>query len=110
MNRINLGDRVRDIITNLEGIAIARTEWMYGCRRVTVQPQEAKDGKPADSFTVDEPQLDLLEVGAFQPIAPTVSMNPPVATATNPTLVSGDSRKHGNRPDVGARPSTPSRH
>ena len=35
----NLGDEVKDTITGFKGIVVARTEWLNGCARVTVQPQ-----------------------------------------------------------------------
>ena len=57
---IKLGDKVRDNISGLEGIAVARTEWLHGCIRIAVQP-EAKDNKVPDSVTFDEPQLKLVK-------------------------------------------------
>lgn len=63
---INLGDRVKDTITGLKGIVIGKTEWLYGCLRLTVQPEESKDGKPADSFAVDEPQVELLKAAVIK--------------------------------------------
>ena len=45
---IKLGSKVRDSITGLEGIATARTEYLYGCVRITITPTELKDGKPVD--------------------------------------------------------------
>jgi len=62
--RIKNGDRVRDRITGLKGIVVGRTEWLYGCTRITVQPESAtKDNKPAETFCVDEPQLEVLKRG-----------------------------------------------
>lgn len=58
--RIELGWKVKDKISGYEGIVIGRTEWLHGCTRVTIQAQELKDGKPIDSCTFDEPQLDVL--------------------------------------------------
>lgn len=57
---VELGQKVRDRITGVEGIATARTEWLYGCTRILVQPQEVKDGKPAEAMYVDEPQCEIL--------------------------------------------------
>lgn len=37
---MQLGDRVRDSISRLSGVVIGRTEWLYGCVRLTVQPEE----------------------------------------------------------------------
>lgn len=58
---VKLGDKVRDAVTGFEGIAVAKTEWLNGCMRVTVQPPIDKDGKVPDSYTFDEPQLLRVE-------------------------------------------------
>lgn len=61
MVQITLGDKVKDTITGMVGIAVSRTEFLHGCVRISVQPQELKDGKPVDPSYVDEPQLDIIE-------------------------------------------------
>jgi hypothetical protein len=66
MAQIGLGDRVKDKITKLKGIVVARTEWLYGCIRITVQPEEIKDGKACENFCVDEAQLDLVRAGVIK--------------------------------------------
>lgn len=94
--RINLGDKVKDRISGLTGIVIARTEWMYGCVRLTVQPQEMKDGKPVDVQAIDEPQLELLEARAIKDIPnwrESVDEPEPVRRTAA-----------GDRPDVAQRP------
>lgn len=53
---IQLGMRAKDRVTGLEGIVIARTEWLYGCTRITIQPEKRNDGTHVDSITIDEPQ------------------------------------------------------
>lgn len=63
---IELGTKVRDRVSGVQGIAVARTEWLNGCTRVTVQPQELKDGQPVETTTVDEPQLEV--VGRKHPL------------------------------------------
>jgi len=55
--RIKLGDVARDSITGFEGVVIARTEWLFGCVRYSLQPQALHDGKPIESQTFDEEQL-----------------------------------------------------
>ena len=62
---VELGDRVKDKITGLKGIAVGITNYLYGCKRVAVQPETEKDGKPADTFFVDEPQLEIMKKGAI---------------------------------------------
>jgi heat shock protein HspQ len=51
---VSLGDRVRDRLTGIEGVAIAITHWHSGCSRILVQPQELHEGKPIDATCVDE--------------------------------------------------------
>lgn len=58
---IKLGDKVKDIITGFEGIAVCRTDWLHGCTRFGVQPEKLHEGKPIDSVYFDEPQLMLLK-------------------------------------------------
>jgi hypothetical protein len=58
---ITLGSKVRDKITNITGIVISRHEYMYGCVRWGVQPQEIKDGKAVEASVFDEPQLELVQ-------------------------------------------------
>ena len=59
---INLGDKVKDIVTGFTGIAVGRTTWMYGCDRVTVQPEGVnKEGKLFETQSFDEPSLVVLK-------------------------------------------------
>jgi len=64
---IKPGDLVKDKITGFEGIVVARTEWLYQCVRISVQPQSLHDGKPIDCQTFDEEQLEVLEERKFFP-------------------------------------------
>jgi hypothetical protein len=61
---VKLGSKVRDGITGFSGIATGRTEWLYGCARVAIEPQELKDGKPIDACWFDEQRIEVLEVRA----------------------------------------------
>jgi len=58
---VYLGDEVRDEVTGFHGVAIARTEWLHGCVRITVQPKVDKNGKFIEPVTFDEPQLIVLK-------------------------------------------------
>jgi hypothetical protein len=64
--KLELGTRVKDKVTGYTGIVIGRTEWLYGCRRYTVQSQEMKDGKPVDGMGFDEDALEIIEVAAVK--------------------------------------------
>jgi hypothetical protein len=68
---INLGDRAKDIITGFEGIAVAKTSWLYGCDRVTLQPETiGNDGKIPENCTFDVMQLKLVKAGVVKIEAP----------------------------------------
>lgn len=58
---ISLGNKVKDSVTGLMGIAVARSEWLWGCVRIAIQPQELKDGKPIDEIWLDEDRLEIIE-------------------------------------------------
>lgn len=59
MERVELGDLVRCKITGFEGICVARTEWISGCARITLQPPCGKDGKVPEGQTFDEPMVEV---------------------------------------------------
>lgn len=62
MNKIELGDLVKDRITGFKGVAVGVTTWLFGCSRVIVQPQGlTKDGKTFESQSFDEPQLEIVK-------------------------------------------------
>ncbi len=58
---IKLGSKVKDIITGFEGVAVARTEWLYGCTRIGVDSAELNDGKPVETQWFDEQRLEMTE-------------------------------------------------
>lgn len=61
MSKINLGDVARDTITEFEGTVVARTQWLTGCDRITLQPKVKKDGSVPESITFDEPTCELVK-------------------------------------------------
>ena len=63
---IELGDQVQDKITGITGIAIGITDWIYGCKRIVVQPQEVHEGKPAETFSADEPQMAIVKKAVIE--------------------------------------------
>lgn len=61
-NELKLGIKMKDNITGFEGVAIAKTDWLYGCSRYTLQPIKLKDdGSLNDTQTFDELQLTAVE-------------------------------------------------
>lgn len=55
-----LGDKVRDKINGLEGIAINRAYHMTGCDRFTIE-LPADGGKPGEIYSCDGNRLELVE-------------------------------------------------
>lgn len=82
---IELGSLVRDVITSFTGIAIARTDWLYGCVRIMVQPTKLKkDGTVMDAREIDEAQLEILKPpGALK--KGSVSQAPPSGPKPSPS-------------------------
>lgn len=68
VQHVQLGDLVEDEISHYRGIAVARTEHLYGCVRVIVSPQDkAPDGKLLPNYEFDEAQLVVLEQWRVSP-------------------------------------------
>ena len=62
MVNVNLGDKARDTVSGFSGVCVARTEWLNGCWRMTLQPQGLdKDGKPQEAQTFDDFQLEVTD-------------------------------------------------
>jgi len=61
MAEIKLGDRARDVVTGFEGVAVARTQWLNGCVRISLQPEKLdKEGKVRESQSFDVEQLEVV--------------------------------------------------
>lgn len=59
-DKVELGDVAKDEVTGFTGVVMAVTYWLNGCRRITIQPQELKDGKPIDAYTFDVEQVQVV--------------------------------------------------
>lgn len=68
-NGIEIGDKVRDTITDFEGVVIGVTQWTTGCARLTVQPPMTAKGKedgvklPDSFFSFDALTLEIIRWG-----------------------------------------------
>lgn len=63
---VKLGDMVKDRVTNMEGIAVSRTEYLNGCIRFGVQQAMTTDGKVPDAHFADVEQLEVIAVSKVQ--------------------------------------------
>jgi hypothetical protein len=57
---VGLGDLVRDTVSGFEGIATARTQYIHGCERWSVQPKADKDGKLPEYQSFDGLALEVI--------------------------------------------------
>lgn len=55
-----LGSKVKDVITEFEGVATGIIEYVSGCTQVLVQPKVDKDGKKVDPEWFDIQRLTLI--------------------------------------------------
>lgn len=67
VKKIKLGMEVKDIVTEYTGIATSATEYLQGCRRISVQAKMKGDGTVPDECTFDEPQLEVVGRGILPP-------------------------------------------
>ena len=82
--RIELGDRAKDRISGMEGIVIGETNWLYMCRRLTIQPESLDEkGGPKEAHSFDEAQLILVRKGVVP--VPEVVVREPVAARSRAT-------------------------
>lgn len=54
---VKLGTVVTDAVSGFSGVATGRTEYLYGCIRIMVEPQGLHDGKPIEAQWFDEQRL-----------------------------------------------------
>ncbi len=57
-----LGSKVRDTLTGYEGIATAKTIFLYGCVRFCIEAESlTKDGEPKDERWFDEQRVETVK-------------------------------------------------
>ena len=64
--KVHLGDRVKDSITGFKGIAVARSEYLYGCTSYCVSPEALHEGKTITGHWFDEPRLVVMRAGVHE--------------------------------------------
>lgn len=65
---IELGSKVKDIVSGLKGVAVSRIEYLNGCVQYGVKPPVGKDGKDVDCQYIDEGQLEVTKAKKVTPI------------------------------------------
>lgn len=86
--KIGLDMVVRDRVTGFQGLTIAKTEWLNGCVRFLVQPQELKDGRPIEADWIDEQQIEIIEDKKKEEPKPTggPQKDPKSSVSNNPKM------------------------
>lgn len=98
--RVELGEEVRDEVTGFQGVVVARSEWLFGCVRVAVQPRDTDDDdEPRDKKWFDEPQLEVVGTGMKGRGTPAFSEVDPGDDNAPVSGTGGPSRAYGGRPD-----------
>ena len=62
-SEIELGNKVKDIVTGFEGIAVSKVEYLNGCVQFCIKPLKGKDGKMPEGEYIDQQQLSVVSVG-----------------------------------------------
>jgi len=65
--KVELGDRVKCLVTGIVGIAICQVSYLYGCKQFGVKQRVNKDGVIPKINWIDEPQLEVLQKGVISP-------------------------------------------
>lgn len=89
---VNLGDKVRDTITGMTGIAVVKSEHLNGCIHIAIEPTALdKDGKTVVPEFFDIQRVEVLEPGAFQQHTHTEA---PIPGGPGPTPPTPSSLRH----------------
>lgn len=62
---VQLGNKVEDVVTGLQGIASSKVEYLNGCVQFGVKPRVGEDGKMPDAVYIDVQQLIYLGEGVL---------------------------------------------
>jgi len=60
---IELGNKVRDKVSGLEGIAVSRLEHLNGCVQYSVTSKLKKGETEINTWNIDEPNLEVVSKG-----------------------------------------------
>jgi hypothetical protein len=55
--KFSIGDRVKDVLTDLEGTVVTQAHYLSGCNHYGIQPNAIKDGALVNPQHVDENRL-----------------------------------------------------
>jgi hypothetical protein len=71
MSKYQLGEKLKDTVTGLTGIATQKCEMLNGCVQFYLQPPRKKDGDAQKGEWVDDQQLVKLDAGINRKVSGT---------------------------------------
>jgi hypothetical protein len=66
---IKVGHKVKDIVNNIEGIAVGRTQWLTGCDTIVFEPV-AQEKKKQESYPLDINRCEFVDEGVREKFFP----------------------------------------
>lgn len=67
--QIQLGDRVKDVVSTFTGICVCISTWLNGCVRIAIQAEKlGKDGEPTDARNFDRETVKVVKAGVHKPM------------------------------------------
>lgn len=82
---IKLGDKAKDKISGFTGTVTSHHKYLNGCERLSITPNELKDGKPIDAHTFDIEQIELVQADQHPMLKPTGGPESEPARASIPS-------------------------
>lgn len=70
MKEAKLGDKVEDTVSGYKGICVSITDFINGCKRISIQPKIKKDGSLPDDKWFDIEQVKVLKSKVVKTLAP----------------------------------------
>ena len=74
--KFDMGDEVKDTVTNYQGVIVAITYYMTGCIHCSLQSKMTKDGKVADWENFDETRLKIVKKARVAKVKPSGKSGP----------------------------------
>ena len=81
---IKLGDKARDTVTGYKGIVVCISDWLSGCRRISIQSKKLVNGVPVDAHAFDAEQVEVITSDAMSVSAPSGGPCPDPTRNTQP--------------------------
>jgi len=57
---VEVGDKVKDMVSGIEGTTVSKTEFLNGCVQFGVQPKVKKGTNEINTWNIDEEQLKVI--------------------------------------------------